>query len=184
MEANLTPERIGAGARAMTRAQTPAGVIHAVAGQEPERALVAAIVRQAVDDARAGDAEARAWLAGPACLRWLAWLTPDHADPAAVQAQLVADVDAALARRRTTNGARQTRRAQRRDAANRGGTTRRPAGTTAPARDARQGGGYHAHHEQRCARAAAAHRGRRWPELSGQEGEGEGAGEILKTLFL
>ena len=101
----------------MTRALTPAGVIHAVAGQEPERALVAAIVRQAVDDARAGDAEARAWLASEACARWLAWLVPDHADPAAAQAQLVADVDAALARRRATNGARQTRRAQRRAAA-------------------------------------------------------------------
>ena len=98
----------------MTRAQTPAGVIHAEAAAAPELALVAAIVRQAVDDARAGDAEARAWLASEACARWLAWLVPDGADPAAVQAQLVADVDAALARRRTTTAARQTRRAQRR----------------------------------------------------------------------
>ncbi|ACZ39684.1 hypothetical protein [Sphaerobacter thermophilus] len=101
----------------MTRATTPGALIHAVAGQEPERALVAAIVRQAVDDARAGDAEARAWLGSEACARWLAWLVPDGADPAAVQAQLVADVDAALARRRTTTAARQTRRAQRRAAA-------------------------------------------------------------------
>lgn len=98
----------------MTRALTPGGLIHGVAGEAPERALIAAIVRQAVDDARAGDAEARQWLAGPACLRWLGWIAPDHADPAAVQAQLVADVDAALERRRATNGAGQTRRAQRR----------------------------------------------------------------------
>lgn len=82
----------------MTRRELDA--IHAEAAVVPELALIAAVVRQAVVDARAGNAEARRWLASDACVRWLSWLVPDHTDPAAVQARLVADVDATLARRR------------------------------------------------------------------------------------
>lgn len=75
----------------MTRAVTPGGIIHAVAADEPELALAAAIVRQAVDDAREGCLEAREWLVSRDCLRWLAWLTP-NSDPAEVQRALVASL--------------------------------------------------------------------------------------------
>jgi len=66
------------------------GRIHAVAADDPHLALVAGVIRQAVDDAAAGDPEARAWLAGDACLVMLTWLPPGQVDPAAVQARLVA----------------------------------------------------------------------------------------------
>ena len=72
----------------MLRARTPAGIIHAVAADEPELALAAAIVLQAVTDARDGCPDAREWLASADCLRWLAWLAPS--DPVGVQQALLA----------------------------------------------------------------------------------------------
>lgn len=73
----------------MTRATTPGGVIHALADETPELALLAAIVRQAAEDAAAGDPEARAWLADKDCLVLLTWLAPEHADPAVIQRRIL-----------------------------------------------------------------------------------------------
>ena len=75
----------------MTRATTPGALIHATAAEAPELSLAAAIVWQAVTDARDGCPDAREWLASADCLRWLAWLAP-NSDPAEVQRALVASL--------------------------------------------------------------------------------------------
>lgn len=72
----------------MTRATTPGALIHATAAEAPELSLIAAIVWQAVTDARDGCPDAREWLASADCLRWLAWLAPS--DPVGVQQALLA----------------------------------------------------------------------------------------------
>ncbi len=46
----------------------------------PEQRLLAAIIRLAVVDARAGDVEAALWLHNAAPV-WLAYITPKHVDP-------------------------------------------------------------------------------------------------------
>lgn len=74
----------------MSRATSPSGILHAVAAERPELALIGAMVRLAVDDAGRGDPEARQWLASPACLRWLAWIVPPEVDPLALQGRILA----------------------------------------------------------------------------------------------
>jgi hypothetical protein len=64
-------------------------IIHAVSQDAPERSLLAACLKLAVDDARCGDASARAWLAAPVARSWLAWLLPEHGDLDAVHATLL-----------------------------------------------------------------------------------------------
>jgi|GEM_PF-3599210 len=74
----------------MSRAVTPGGIIHDVAGYEPEKALLAAVIQLAVEDAQKGDVEAAAWLAGPVCRAWLHLLTPDGVDADEVHERLLA----------------------------------------------------------------------------------------------
>lgn len=83
----------------MSRGAGALDAIHAVATLSPERALLAAVIRLAVEDATAGDGEARQWLASEACARWLAWLVPDGVDAAGVQQRILAALpdDAAVA---------------------------------------------------------------------------------------
>ena len=69
--------------------QRKQSAIHAAAEQHPYLALIAAVIQQAVVDARLGSYEARAWLTGKVCRRWLEFLVPDPGDPEAVQQQLV-----------------------------------------------------------------------------------------------
>ncbi len=70
----------------------PADRILAVAKDSPELALLAAVVRQGLDDAQAGDPEAVTWLASDDCIGMLAWLLPPEADPEAVHAALLARI--------------------------------------------------------------------------------------------
>lgn len=70
------------------RGPGPLAAIHDVAGQEPERALLAAAVRLAYEDALAGDAEAAAWLRSETCRAWLWLIAP--ADGDVVHARLLA----------------------------------------------------------------------------------------------
>ena len=58
---------------------TPKSTIWQLSALAPELAILAAALRLSVDDALAGDTDARAWLAGPRCLEWLAALLPDDA---------------------------------------------------------------------------------------------------------
>lgn len=78
----------------MARAITPMGIIHRAAQDAPELSLIAAMVRLAVEDAAGGDPSARQWLGSPACAKWLAWLASGDADPAAVQARILAGLPA------------------------------------------------------------------------------------------
>lgn len=71
------------------RAASPGGTIRALAGEVPELALVAAILRLAVEDAQAGRRGARDWLSSAACRDWLVYLTPPDADVVGVQAALI-----------------------------------------------------------------------------------------------
>lgn len=74
----------------MSRAVTPGGIIHDVAASAPEKALLAAVIQLAVEDAQKGDVEALEWLHGPTCRSWLHLITPDDVDAEAVRARLLA----------------------------------------------------------------------------------------------
>jgi hypothetical protein len=52
--------------------RAPVDRIRNVARDQPELALIAAIVRVALDDAKTGDAEAKDWLSSGACRGYLA----------------------------------------------------------------------------------------------------------------
>lgn len=73
----------------MSRATTPGGVIHALADETPELALLTAVVRLAVEDAGRGDPEARQWLASVDCLACLSWIAPDMVDPRVIQRRIL-----------------------------------------------------------------------------------------------
>jgi len=62
----------------------PSGIENA----SPEQRVLAAIIRLAVLDARAGDAEAADWLMEDAPV-WLVYVTPAHVDAADVHARLL-----------------------------------------------------------------------------------------------
>lgn len=64
----------------MARGPGELDAIHRVAALSPERALLGAAIRQAVEDAARGDADAAEWLAGPVCRSWLHLIAPDGAD--------------------------------------------------------------------------------------------------------
>ena len=64
----------------MSRGAGALDAIHAVAALSPERALLAAVIRQAAQDAARGDAEAAEWLAGPVCRSWLHLIAPGDVD--------------------------------------------------------------------------------------------------------
>lgn len=51
--------------------------LHRVAETAPELALVGAIVKVALDEARCGDEASAAWLASEACLNCLSYLVPN-----------------------------------------------------------------------------------------------------------
>ena len=74
----------------MTRGPGELDVIHRVAQLKPEAALLAAVIRLAVEDAARGDAEAAEWLAGPVCRAWLHLIAPDGVDVDQVHARLLA----------------------------------------------------------------------------------------------
>lgn len=54
----------------------------------PYTKLLAGVIANALDDARAGDGEAVRWLRNEG-RDWLAWLLPDGADPDAVHAKVM-----------------------------------------------------------------------------------------------
>lgn len=94
----------------------PIDAILALAERCPERALVAAVIRLAVEDCLTGDPEAHSWLAGPDCEEWLGMVVPRGVDGEAVQAALIRAVDddfrlaLAARRRRQARARRLTRR--------------------------------------------------------------------------
>jgi hypothetical protein len=63
--------------------------IHTVATDNPELALLAAVIQPAADDARTGNREAREWLASPQCRDILSWLIPPEAELDAVHSALL-----------------------------------------------------------------------------------------------
>jgi hypothetical protein len=73
----------------MTTHAVATGVFPFIAADSPELALLAAVIKLAVEDAQAGDDEARAWLASPDCRGMLSWPVPAHADLDAAYAALL-----------------------------------------------------------------------------------------------
>lgn len=61
----------------------------------PEMELIAAMIRVAVEDARAGDQEARAWVGSGACHAWLSWLAPAGVDAEGLHERLMKTIDGA-----------------------------------------------------------------------------------------
>lgn len=84
----------------MSKQPSPTGLaaIINVAAVAPELALLAGVVRVVLSDAQRGDAEAAQWLAGPCCLAFLGWITPDGVDPLVVQQRLMATLPQAPTR--------------------------------------------------------------------------------------
>ncbi|ACZ38913.1 hypothetical protein [Sphaerobacter thermophilus] len=74
----------------MSRGPGALDAIHRVAALSPERALLAAVIRQAAQDAARGDAEAAAWLRSETCRAWLQLIAPDGVDVDQVHARLLA----------------------------------------------------------------------------------------------
>ncbi len=70
--------------------RAPVDRIRTMARDAPELAILAACIKQALEDAQAGDLEAAEWLASPECQSMLSWLIPEHADVAAVHTALLA----------------------------------------------------------------------------------------------
>jgi hypothetical protein len=63
--------------------------IHAIAKKHPEQALFAAVIHQALNDARAGDSEAAQWLGSNTCLWYCGHVAPDGVEPTLIQARLI-----------------------------------------------------------------------------------------------
>lgn len=66
--------------------------IYGVAKTNPSRALFAAVIQQAADDARSGDAVSLDWLRSNQCLQYFALIAPAEADPRELQKALVETV--------------------------------------------------------------------------------------------
>lgn len=63
--------------------------VHRIATEAPELSLFAAVVQQAIGDAKAGDQEAIDWLRSAACAWYLQQVTPAGTDPDELQARLI-----------------------------------------------------------------------------------------------
>ena len=85
----------------MSRApETPFAIIHNIAATDPDRALLAAVLRLAVTDAIGHDLDAARWLMSPACANLLGLLIPDTSGMSAeqLQAHLLARLPVAIRR--------------------------------------------------------------------------------------
>jgi hypothetical protein len=65
-------------------------VLHTIAADAPELSILAAVLKQAVEDGQGGDHEAATWLASDDCRDLLAWLVPEQADVVGVHQALLA----------------------------------------------------------------------------------------------
>ncbi|HET9017759.1 MAG TPA: hypothetical protein VFN57_19305 [Thermomicrobiaceae bacterium] len=91
---------------------TALDAIQRLSAWSPEGSLVAAMIRLALEDSLAGNADARIWLASADCERWLTFVVPPGVDEGAVQMALLRVVDDRVPSTPATRASRSTGRAR------------------------------------------------------------------------